>query len=223
MRKIDRFYFVARDDKAHAKLRGWPQPLRKIVRGADTAVRGRMTGQHAFMQCHARPGDALHEGHGRATVEVRMMVAVLLDNAEHASRSRMAWHTSGNWALGNPHPIAVKRHFLGRDVDRNLQRTFRHIAETNILFWLAALRPSGRCRAVAAGVMGIIVAVPTPLREIAQSSRVGIRRARQPHYERDCDRRNERRTQAEDSCTTSSGKCVTKFPENAFHCCAPLS
>src|SRR5215475_1558663 len=53
---------------------------------ANAAVRSWMSGQHAFMQCHPRPGDALHVGHWRAAVDVGMIISVLLDHAEDTHR-----------------------------------------------------------------------------------------------------------------------------------------
>src|SRR3954453_11091787 len=175
MFEIDRHDLVPRDDKTNAELGNRPQLLRKILRGSDAAMRGRMARQHALVQGHARPGDALHERHRSAAVDVRMVVAVLLDDAEHAPRSRVTWHAGRDGALRDPHAVAVERHFLRRYVDGNLQRTLWHVAETGILLRLRALAPGGvGYNAEAAGGN---VAVPPALREKAQATRVGIRRA----------------------------------------------
>ena len=64
---------VLRDDHARADLGDAPQPLRELARQADAAVRGRTAGHDALMHRDTRPGDALHVGHRRAAVEIRLV------------------------------------------------------------------------------------------------------------------------------------------------------
>src|SRR5437764_14338541 len=116
MLEIDRHDLMPRDDKTNAELGDRPQLLRKIVRGSDAPMRGRMARQHPLVQRHARPGDALHEWHRRAAIDVGMVEAVLLDNAEHAPRGRVTRHAGGHRALRDPDAVAVERYFLRRYV-----------------------------------------------------------------------------------------------------------
>jgi hypothetical protein len=53
-------------------------------------VRCRPARNHALMHGDARPGDPLHEKHRRVVIEIRAVPAILLDDAEHAGRRRMA-------------------------------------------------------------------------------------------------------------------------------------
>src|SRR6516164_9780844 len=69
-----------------------------------------MSGQLAFMQCHPRPGDALHVRHWRAAVDVGMMITVFLDYAEDAHRRGMASHPRRHRSLRDLHAVAEQGH-----------------------------------------------------------------------------------------------------------------
>src|SRR5438552_3435323 len=92
-------------------------------------MRSRMPGQHALVQGHARPGDALHERHGRTAVDIRMMEAVLFDDAEDPERRGMSGYAGRDRALRHPSAVAVERDLLGPDIDNDLQRALGHVAE----------------------------------------------------------------------------------------------
>ena len=91
-------------------------------RQPDAAVGGRIAGHHAGVQRHARPGDALHEGHRRAAVDVGAVVAALGDHAEHAGRRRKTALARGNGALGDQALGPVDRDALLADRDDGEQR-----------------------------------------------------------------------------------------------------
>ena len=98
--ELDRFQVRSRDDHAHAEPGQAVQPDRKIVRHADAAMRCRMADIFALMQRHARPGDALHEGHRRVAVDIGTVEDLLLDDAEHAERRRQA--AARRWRPASP-------------------------------------------------------------------------------------------------------------------------
>ncbi len=95
-------------------------------------MRSLMADARAFMQGHARPGDALHVGHRRVIVDVGMMIAVALDHAEHAERSEMAGHAGRNRRIGDVHAVAVKMQSLLIDRNEDFQRAFRNVAERKL-------------------------------------------------------------------------------------------
>src|SRR6516164_8816342 len=90
MREFDRSEVVVSHDDAYAEVGNGPQLLGEVMRHANAAVRGRITRQHAFVQRHPRPGDALHVRHRRIAVEIGVVIAVLLDDAEDARWRRTA-------------------------------------------------------------------------------------------------------------------------------------
>ena len=153
MLELDRLHLVARDDHPHAELGGRPELLREVMGQADAAMRRRVTRHHALVHRDARPGDALHERHRCAAVDVGVVVAVLLDDAEHALRGRVAGHAGRDRPLCDPDAIGVERHLLGADVDDDLLRALRDLAEAQILLDLGLFglgRPfpaGGTCRA----------------------------------------------------------------------------
>lgn len=62
----------------------------EVTRQPHAAVRGRNSGQVAFVQRDARPGQALHVGHRGVGVEVGLVVSALLHDGEDALRGLMA-------------------------------------------------------------------------------------------------------------------------------------
>src|SRR5947207_15995111 len=72
------------------------------------------------------------------------MVAVLLDNAEHALRGRMARYTGRDRPLRDPDAIGVERYLLGGHIDDDLLRALRDLAKAGILFDLGLVRPRRR-------------------------------------------------------------------------------
>src|SRR2546430_4040290 len=103
---------------------------------ANAAVRGRMSGQLAFVKRYSRPGDALHVGHWRAAVDVGMTIPVLLDHAEDTHRRAMASHAGRDRPLRDPHAVAEQGHFLRVDRHHELQRTLRYFAEPGLFLGL---------------------------------------------------------------------------------------
>ena len=84
-----------------------------------------MTWDDAGMQGNARPGDALHEGHRCAAIDVGTMKFLFLDDAENAHRRWMIGHAGRNRTLGKQAIGVVKAQLLLRDGDRNDERALR--------------------------------------------------------------------------------------------------
>src|SRR6516164_7500745 len=114
-----------RDEHPRAHLGPVPHLHRKRRRHANAAMRRRITRQNARMHGDTGPGDALHVGHRRATVDVRMMEFVLLDDAENAHRRRMAGHTGGNWCCGKEAVGVVDLDLLPADRHRDDEWSLR--------------------------------------------------------------------------------------------------
>ena len=133
MHEIDRRDFVPGDDHPCAEPCRRPEPRRKFTRQADAAVRSRNAGQHALMHRDARPGQALHEEHRRVVVDVRAVKAVLLDDAEHAHRGRMAGRAGRNRCLHHAHAIAENRHALGGECDIDLHHALWEFGKSHFL------------------------------------------------------------------------------------------
>src|SRR4029450_5339839 len=75
---------ILRQDDVLADIRH-PKQFRREGEGEpDAAVRSRIARHDAGMKCGSRPGHPLHPWHRRATEEIGMMVARLLEDAEHA-------------------------------------------------------------------------------------------------------------------------------------------
>ena len=125
MRETGRRHLAGRDDDARAHLGPVPHLRGKRHRHADAAVRRRIARQDAGMHRDARPGDALHERHRRAAVDVGVVHLVLLDDAEHAHRGRMALHARRHRAFGEQAVGVVDPDLLLVDRDRDDQRALR--------------------------------------------------------------------------------------------------
>src|SRR6516225_5355018 len=151
MLEFDRYYFIPGDNETHTQVCDGPQLPCKFMRGSDATVRSGITRQNALVKGHARPSDALHVRHRRAAIEVGMVIAVLLDHAEHTHRRRMTGHARRNRALRDAHSVTVERDFLRADIDGNLQRAFRHLAEAWIGLRLGPLLMAVRGHPDAAG------------------------------------------------------------------------
>ena len=80
-------------DDARAQLRQAPQLPGEGPGKSDAAVRGRVVRDHALVHRHPGPGDPLHVIHGRVAVDVGMMPAILLDDAENPLRSGVTGRT----------------------------------------------------------------------------------------------------------------------------------
>src|SRR5690242_875142 len=77
----------------------------------------------------AGPGDPLHEGHRRAAVEIGFVVALLVDDAEHAHRRRMPRYSGRDRRVNDMRSVAVEVELLLVDRNDDLQRPRRNIAE----------------------------------------------------------------------------------------------
>src|SRR5262245_7522594 len=92
-----------------------------------------MIGHDALMHRDTRPGDALHVGHWRAAVDVRLVIDALLEDRENALRRRMTRHAGGYSGLGDRHAAGIERELLLFDRDDDVQRSRRQ------LFWCGSL------------------------------------------------------------------------------------
>ena len=192
--EVDRRQFAARNNHACTQLGRRPQLLREVLGHANAAVGGRIARQHAFVQRHPGPGDALHEWHRRIAVQIGAVVAVLLDDAEDAHRSRMSGHAGRDRPLRDPHAVAEKRHPLVIDRDDDLQRTLRHFAEAHFFFRLGPFPPRRRGAQPSTGdrCRIAVIAIPAVGTEEAPT-RSGVRR--------DPEADEQGRSGARDQCT----------------------
>ena len=83
----------------------------------------------AFVQRDTRPGDALHEGHRRAAIDVRVVQTVLLNDAENADRRGMPGHAGCDQRFRHFGSVAVKVQLLLIDGNDDLQRPLRNLPE----------------------------------------------------------------------------------------------
>src|SRR5438874_4611409 len=88
-------------------------------------MRGRPSGYNALVHGHARPGDPLHEEHGSIAIEIGAMPAILLDDAEHASRSRMAGRASRDATMRDRLPVRIKCEPLAIERDEDAEHALR--------------------------------------------------------------------------------------------------
>src|SRR3954471_18276513 len=91
------------------------------------------TRQVTLMHRNARPGEAVHEIHRRIVVEIGMMPAVLLDDAEEAGWRRMARSAGGNRRLRDAMTVAVQDHLLLANGNNELKRAGRQFAKPESL------------------------------------------------------------------------------------------
>ena len=119
MREVRGRDLAGRHDDARAHLGPVPHLGGEGHRHADAAMRCRIARQDSGMHRDTRPGDALHERHRRAAVDVGVVHLVLLDDAEHTHRGRVTLHAGRDRAFGeqtvgvvDPDPL-----LLDRDVD----------------------------------------------------------------------------------------------------------
>jgi hypothetical protein len=117
---FDRDHVARRDDHAHADPRLLEQALGEAVGHADATMRRRMSREGAAVQSDARPGDALHAGHGGIVVEVRVMLRLLLEDAEDAGGCLASLLAARHWRAENPAVGVEDRDLLA------LQRHDRH-------------------------------------------------------------------------------------------------
>jgi len=127
--EVLRKQFGASDDDAGAETGQGPQPRSELLRQADAAVRGRMAEILTLMQGDAGQGNPLHEGHRRAAVEIGFVVALLVDDAEHAHRRRMPRYSGRDRRVSDMRSVAVEVELLLADRNDDLQRPGRNIAE----------------------------------------------------------------------------------------------
>src|SRR5580658_4634226 len=88
-----------------------------------------MTDILALVQGDAGPGDALHERHRRAAVDIGAVEALLADNAEYPGRRRQSGHAGGDQRFGDFRTVGIEVELLLIDGNDDLHRTFRQHAE----------------------------------------------------------------------------------------------
>src|ERR1700730_15281308 len=62
----------------------------------------RKSRQRAAVECDARPGDALHVGHERIVIKVRVVLRLLLNDAENAGRRLASFLAARHWRPQDP-------------------------------------------------------------------------------------------------------------------------
>ena len=82
----------------------------------------RVARHHALVHGDTRPGDALHVRHRRAAVDVRMMVAVLLDHAEDAHRRGVPRHAGRDRTRHDRRSVIIDGDVLAADRNHDDQR-----------------------------------------------------------------------------------------------------
>jgi hypothetical protein len=82
MRDLDRRHIGRCHDHPQAHFGQVEQAFRKVKGHANAAMRRRISRQSTTVERNARPGEALHVGHEGIIVEVRVVIRVLLDDAE---------------------------------------------------------------------------------------------------------------------------------------------
>ncbi len=154
-----------RDDDARAETRHGEQPLGECVWQADAAVRRRITRQGARVERDTRPGQPLHERHRRAGVDVALVVARFLDDAEDAGRRAVALLAARNRGLRYPLGACVEGHALAIERDDAEQRLdgAGHRSHDGLGLrlgaWARGVGRSAVCRAVFARPAGAVLGV----------------------------------------------------------------
>ena len=109
---------------------------------ADAAVGGGIAGQVAGVQGDAVPGKALHVGHGRAVVEVGLVVDALLQDREHSGRGLPALLAGAEGADPDGDTVAVDVGLLFGKADHDGHRSLRgNLRVPEVLAGLHALQP----------------------------------------------------------------------------------
>src|SRR5262249_55405600 len=113
---------------------------------------------------------------------------------EYTHRRRMTGHTGRNRGLRDAHSVAVERDFLRADIDGNLERAFRHLAEA----WMIRLRLGPLSMAVRGhpdAAMGETAIPAASEGGVAEPAKIGVGRACQSGKESHGHARNQRRAQ----------------------------
>ena len=87
-------------------------------------MRRRAVRNHALVHGHPRPGDPLHEVHRGVAIDVGVVPAILLDDAEHAGRRRMSRDAGRNTRMRDWATVGIERELLLADRDDNGEHTF---------------------------------------------------------------------------------------------------
>lgn len=103
---------------------------------------GGIAGQVAGVQGDAVPGKALHVGHGRAVVEVGLVVDALLQDREHSGRGLPALLAGAEGADPDGDTVAVDVGLLFGKADHDGHRSLRgNLRVPEVLAGLHALQP----------------------------------------------------------------------------------
>ena len=127
MRNGGRLRMRIGDDHRRPNMRDGEKQFGKFERQSHAAMRRRIARQLAGMKCHARPGQPVHVRHRRVVIGRGMVIAILLQDREHAGRRRMAGFAGRTGRDRNADAIAIDMHqLIGQrddDGDRPLGRT----------------------------------------------------------------------------------------------------
>ncbi len=114
---------VGGDDHAHAEPGELVELDGERVRQADATVRGRAAGDHARMHGDAGHGEALHERHRGAAVDVGIVGHLLVDDGEHPHRRRVAADPRRDDGGLEQAILVIDPQALAADGDDDLQRS----------------------------------------------------------------------------------------------------
>ena len=116
---------VVGDDDAHADAGRAPQVFCERLGQADAAVGSRIVRDHALVQRDSGPGDPLHEIHRGVFVDIGAVIAILLDDAEHAGRGREPALPGRDPRMRDRLGAGVERQLLPVERDHDRQRPLR--------------------------------------------------------------------------------------------------
>ena len=112
------------DDNCHPHIADFVQLFGKFQWHADAAVAGGIAGQVAGVHGDPVPRQALHIGHGRAVIQVGLMVLVLLQDGEDSSRGLFARLARRHGAHTDADAIAIDERQLRLEIDDHHDRAF---------------------------------------------------------------------------------------------------
>ena len=146
--------FVGNDD-SEPGLSFTVQELGELIGHAHASVRSRVARKFTCVNRDARPGEALHVGHGRVVVQVRVVIGVLLKDREYARRRFVALLSRGDGRRTDDHAIAIHiGQLLGQRHDHHDRPLGRQFRVPGVFARLQLPRQYRFCRSQGGGVLG---------------------------------------------------------------------
>ena len=110
--KLERNRIVSSHDHPHPDPRQVEDPLGKLDRHSDAAMRRGISGQRSAMERNPRPGNSLHEWHVPIIVEIGVVLDLFLNHAVNPRRGLISFSTAGNRRPHDPSNGIVDRNAL---------------------------------------------------------------------------------------------------------------